>query len=131
MSEVRGKIITCERCGAKIFVKTIGDGESDGGFTRWNKFEESPGWGHDCRVGIDLCPECRKELDLLCGNFTKNKNSNKNLVLDIINASKVHNEIVGDAGKEELIDCLIVSKEELNKIAKKHGVFIWEAMNNE
>lgn len=45
MSEVTGKLVACDRCGKQIFVRTIGEGEADGGFTRWNKFEPLPdGW---------------------------------------------------------------------------------------
>lgn len=43
--EVCGKLCTCDRCGAQVFLKTTGEGEADGGFTRWNKFEPYPeGW---------------------------------------------------------------------------------------
>lgn len=46
MSEQNGQLSTCERCGVQIFRKCIGEGELDGGFTRWNKFEDYPeGWG--------------------------------------------------------------------------------------
>lgn len=45
MAEVNGKIVTCDRCGAEIFLRTTGEGEADGGYTRWNKFEPYPeGW---------------------------------------------------------------------------------------
>lgn len=45
MSEVNGRLTTCERCGEQIFRKCVGEGEMDGGYTRWNKFEPYPdGW---------------------------------------------------------------------------------------
>lgn len=45
MAKVNGQIVSCDRCGTQIFRKCIGEGETDGGFTRWNKFEEMPdGW---------------------------------------------------------------------------------------
>lgn len=67
--KVNGRLITCDRCGATAFAKTTGDGEADGGFTRWNKFEELDGWGCKCislkenMIGdtYDLCPNCMSE----------------------------------------------------------------------
>lgn len=67
MSEVNGQLSTCERCGAHIFRRYIGEGEQDGGFTRWNKFEPYPeGWGlvsipHIKETNsnyIRVCPDC-------------------------------------------------------------------------
>ena len=57
MSRENGKRIICDRCGEQVFVKHIGDGERDGGFTRWNEFEPTPeGWG--MHKFYDLCPAC-------------------------------------------------------------------------
>lgn len=57
MSSQNGKRVVCDRCGEQVFVKTIGDGEMDGGFTRWNKFDPLPnGWGY--HKGKDMCPAC-------------------------------------------------------------------------
>lgn len=65
--EVNGKLCTCDRCGAQVFLKTIGEGERDGGFTRWNNFEPYPeGWGtvtiprtSNARRGyLTTCPTC-------------------------------------------------------------------------
>lgn len=54
-----GRLITCERCGTTVFLECIGEGERDGGFTRWNKFEPLPeGWGSF--EHYDLCPECNR-----------------------------------------------------------------------
>ena len=67
MSQVNGQLTTCERCGAQIFRKCIGEGEADGGYTRWNKFEPYPeGWelvsipkSDTARYGnIRVCPDC-------------------------------------------------------------------------
>lgn len=66
MSKVNGQITTCERCGEQIFRKCVGEGEADGGYSRWNKFEPYPeGWGlvsvpksvdsHGC---VMVCPKC-------------------------------------------------------------------------
>ena len=71
MSQINGQLTTCERCGAQIFRRTTGEGEADGGFTRWNNFEPYPeGWGlvdvpkgllpHNC---VRVCPACHKAWD--------------------------------------------------------------------
>ena len=68
MSQVNGQLTTCERCGAQVFRKCVGEGEADGGYTRWNNFEPYPeGWNlvsvpkglsrHDC---VRVCPACHK-----------------------------------------------------------------------
>lgn len=47
MAEMTGKLVTCDRCGDQVFLRATGEGERDGGFTRWNKFEPFPeGWDH-------------------------------------------------------------------------------------
>lgn len=70
MSEINGQLVNCDRCGAQIFRKAIGEGEADGGYTRWNKFEDyPPGWetveipvgvinGHFKSRYIKVCPKC-------------------------------------------------------------------------
>lgn len=67
MAEVNGQLVTCDRCGTQIFRKVIGEGELDGGYTRWNKFEPCPeGWelskipkNDSCKDGyIKTCPTC-------------------------------------------------------------------------
>jgi hypothetical protein len=63
MAEKIGKLIICDKCGDTAFLKCIGEGETDGGYTRWNKFETPPeGWGyaHDCEKTKKLCPKCYK-----------------------------------------------------------------------
>jgi predicted nucleic acid-binding Zn ribbon protein len=68
MSQVNGQLSTCERCGAQVFRKCTGEGETDGGYTRWNNFEPYPkGWGLvDVPEGVKppynsmrVCPDCR------------------------------------------------------------------------
>ena len=72
MSREKGQKVTCDRCKKEIFLKTIGDGETDGGYTRWNKFEDFPeGWYSHYEMG-DLCPDCSKEWTKLKEDF-KNK----------------------------------------------------------
>ena len=81
MAEVNGQLATCDRCGKTIFRKAIGEGEADGGFTRWNKFEPYPeGWGSVSvpdSAGIrysymKVCPVCRAQWeDALYEHFLK------------------------------------------------------------
>ena len=69
MSEMCGKIVACDRCGAQVFLRCAGEGEADGGFTRWNKFEPFPdGWEHRYDMGR-LCPACNKEYEKFINSF--------------------------------------------------------------
>lgn len=65
MSSKNGKLMVCDRCVESIFLECIGEGEADGGYTRWNKFESCPiGW-NNCFVNLKLftlCPKCSKEF---------------------------------------------------------------------
>lgn len=72
MAEMNGKLLICDRCGKQIFLRTTGEGETDGGYTRWNKFEPAPdGWDlasvPECpgaKYGsIRVCPECHALWD--------------------------------------------------------------------
>ncbi len=77
MAAVNGQLTTCDRCGVQIFRKAIGEGETDGGFTRWNKFEPYPeGWDlvsvpKEAKAGngnayndyIRVCPTCHALWD--------------------------------------------------------------------
>lgn len=78
MAEVNGKMIICDRCGATAFLKCVGEGERDGGYTRWNKFEPAPeGWGNHYDVGR-LCPACNEEYINLIDTFKKRIEEYKN-----------------------------------------------------
>ena len=68
MARENGQLRTCDRCGKTIFLKVIGDGETDGGYTRWNNFENANGWTVVTDIG-DLCPECSGEFEELKKNF--------------------------------------------------------------
>ena len=58
MAFVNGRKYTCDRCGDETFCKCTGEGELDGGYTRWNKFEPLPtGWETHGDTGL-LCPDC-------------------------------------------------------------------------
>lgn len=68
MSRENGQMLTCNRCGTWVFLKCTGEGETDGGFTRWNNFEPAPGWNVASYIG-DLCPECYKAFQDMFENF--------------------------------------------------------------
>lgn len=68
-TEVKGMLTTCDRCGVTCFRKCVGEGETDGGFTRWNKFEPYPdGWDYHSETGR-LCPECNAEYIKFLNEF--------------------------------------------------------------
>lgn len=72
MATVNGKITICDRCGAQTFSACTGEGERDGGFTRWNTFEPLPnGWENQHGVGM-LCPRCNSEYKSLIEAFKRN-----------------------------------------------------------
>lgn len=71
MAYKNGRLYKCDRCGAETFCACTGEGETDGGFTRWNTFEPLPeGWESyiDLRVGL-LCPECNAEYTSVVQKF--------------------------------------------------------------
>lgn len=58
MPEFKGKLTICSRCGKEHFRRYIGKGETDGGYTVWDKFEELPKtWMYESQIGY-LCPAC-------------------------------------------------------------------------
>lgn len=126
MANVNGKICSCDRCGEKIFVKVINEKEMDGGFTRYNVFEDMPdGWGYDYRVEMDLCPECKKELDSIIILYKDgNKNPLKTMLSDIVYASSITKEVVssGPDKDDELVFLYTVPDYKLDEIAKRYGV---------
>ena len=86
MAKVNGQIVSCDRCGANVFRKCTGEGEMDGGFTRWNEFEPLPnGWdlvaipsnrrapsGNAYNGYLMVCPECHALWDALINeNFLR------------------------------------------------------------
>lgn len=78
MSSVNGRLTTCDLCGEQDFAKHVGDGETDGGFTRWNNFETIEGWANlywgDYHY-VDLCPECANTISKAIGNAVKSRNN--------------------------------------------------------
>ena len=69
MAEVNGKLVTCDRCGAQVFLKCTDENERDGGYTRWNTFEDFPeGWNYHSSVGR-LCPDCNRKYEDMISEF--------------------------------------------------------------
>lgn len=75
MSIKLGKYYICDRCGTTSFFKKIGEGETDGDFTRFDKFEEVEGWNtvypgaHIMRNFKLLCPACSEKYNKLMKEF--------------------------------------------------------------
>lgn len=54
----KGKMVSCHRCGTNLFLKYIGKGDADGGYTTWDRYEDPPeDWLYETEFGY-LCPEC-------------------------------------------------------------------------
>lgn len=76
MSTKLGKYYICDRCGTTSFCEKIGEGEADGGFTKFDKFKEAEGWitvypevSHGMRSSKLLCPACGEKYDKLMREF--------------------------------------------------------------
>lgn len=77
MSTINGQLVICDLCGEQIFRKCIGEGGADGGYTRWNNFEDFPkGWGMAAEIGR-LCPECLREYRTMIDDFKKRRSINE------------------------------------------------------
>lgn len=78
--QIKGRLTVCDRCGAKVFSKCTGEGVTDGGYTRWNKFEDLPKGWNDYNFGKGhLCPDCSKEFQKLKSEFFKKECKQKNV----------------------------------------------------
>lgn len=76
MAYKNGQLLICDRCGATTFCECTGEGERDGGYTRWNKFAPPPeGWGRtsDCKKLFNLCPDCKAEYQKLIDKFEEGR----------------------------------------------------------
>lgn len=73
LMEIIGKKIICDRCGEETFVKKIDTKETDGGYTKYDVYEELPkGWKSRMEPGYMLmCPSCNQEFDNLLKDFMK------------------------------------------------------------
>lgn len=77
MSSIHGQLTICDRCGKTVFLNHIGNGEADGGFTRFNKFEPLPkGWDYTPGIGM-MCPKCNEAYKNLLDGFMKDKVENE------------------------------------------------------
>ena len=73
MAEVIGKMCSCDRCGATVFLRCTGKVKQDGGETSMDTFEPYPDEWH-FRIGIgSLCPECNEEYEKLVNDFKNSK----------------------------------------------------------
>ena len=69
MSQENGRLTHCDRCGNTVFSKVTGEGETDGGFTRWDEFEPLPeGWDFHTETGM-LCPMCNADYTRIINVF--------------------------------------------------------------
>lgn len=73
MAFENGRLYTCDRCGAQAFVRCTGEGEADGGYTRWNKFEPLDGWSINPDFK-NLCPTCTAQWNKLIEKFMTGMN---------------------------------------------------------
>lgn len=77
MARENGQMRICDRCKKTVFLKTIGEGETDGGYTRWNKFEEANGWTVERDIG-DMCPDCSSLFEEMKSKFKRDIENFKN-----------------------------------------------------
>ena len=75
MSQQKGLLVTCHRCGETVFLKYKGSGHFDGGYTTTDEFEDKPeGWTHEYpeesgKGWADLCPSCTDKFLKTLHNF--------------------------------------------------------------
>ena len=72
MAYKNGRLVICDRCGDTTFCECSGEGEADGGYTRWNTFNPTPeGWGicSEIKDIFNLCPKCNAEYTKILNNF--------------------------------------------------------------
>lgn len=71
MSEVKGKLVSCDRCGKEHFLKLIGTKDLDGGYSRYDEFEDLPeDWLFLSQIG-SLCPHCAGLFRAFIHKFNK------------------------------------------------------------
>ena len=69
----KGEMIICCRDDNFVFLKYLGKGDMDGGYTTWDRFEDLPKeWLYDSRFGY-LCPECAKEFKIFVNKFCRKR----------------------------------------------------------
>ena len=74
MSEIKGKLISCDRCGKEQFVKFIGTDYLDGGYSKSDTYEPLPeDWLWLSQIG-NLCPDCAGLFRAFIHKFNKRPN---------------------------------------------------------
>jgi phage FluMu protein Com len=91
--KLNGKLMKCDRCGKLLFLQENGEGDLDGGYTRWNKFVNSPkGWEsyeffNDKKYKL-LCPKCnelyKEKMSELEDAFMSIAPENENTEIEIV-----------------------------------------------
>ena len=73
MSEVKGKLVTCNRCGKTHFKKFIENVSADGGYSSYDRYEELPSeWLYETQFG-HLCDTCANEFRYWITSFMNGK----------------------------------------------------------
>lgn len=68
---VKGMLIECTRCGKTHFLERLEDGVTDGGYTKYEKYQPEPkDWLWSSEFGY-LCSECAPEFRTLITTFFK------------------------------------------------------------
>lgn len=71
MSKVNGRMVTCDICGKTVFCRLEATGEADGGWSKWEKYEEPAKWRGRREGFEDVCDECNEALDMAIGDTVK------------------------------------------------------------
>lgn len=70
MSEWKGMIVTCDRCGKETRREWLSEKEMDGGFTRIQNFEPiAEGWEYEPVIEGHLCPFCHDAFEQILDEF--------------------------------------------------------------
>lgn len=73
MSEILGKLITCNRCENTHFQRRTGSKDLDGGWTHLDTYEKLPeDWLYESEFG-HLCPSCSRMFKILMTDFFGDK----------------------------------------------------------
>lgn len=74
MSEIKGKLVTCDRCGTTLFLKHVSHVDMDGGLSRgYEKYEDLPDeWLFETEFG-HLCPVCTYDFRYFISGFMNGK----------------------------------------------------------
>lgn len=82
MAETEGKMLTCDLCGATVFLKYVEAKDYDGGFTHVRTFEKKPDgwqtWHVSNVVNSTLCLSCNERMQealLACVNGIREQNA--------------------------------------------------------